>query len=195
MKHGWKTTAVYLAIVWTAYLVSAFTYNVGLNLGATALYFILIAAGVIAMIILLIRGVIRKRGKLAALAMALAILPLLMMGELRDAHARMRDFLFRDARMEMIDDLRSGRLIPDGAPRTQLPANFCHLAEDGEIRVFELSDDRQVVGFYHFSVILGGAWSTVYCSDGKTPTPELLNTSEIISTQSFGDGWFYVHYE
>lgn len=188
-------TAVYLAAAWTLYLASAFTYNAGLNLGATLAYFALLPAGIIAMIVLLIRGFIRKKGKLAALAMLLAVLPLCFSGELRDAHARVRDFLLRDARMKVIDDLRAGRMVPDGTPRWQLPANRCHLAEDGDIRVFEMSDDRQVVGFYHYSVILGGAWSTVYCSDGNPPTPELLDSYEIFSTRSFGDGWFYVHYE
>lgn len=195
MRRPWRTTIIYVAAAWILFLCSEALTDGFLKMLAFAGYFIALFAGAIALVIRLAQSLLRRRNLLAPLAMALAVLPLFFMLEIRESVARTQDFILRDVRTEVVAQLQSGELLPDEYGFVELPAGRKLLSEDGTVRVIMEGNKLCAVVFYNMRAILGPAFSTVYSISGTAPDAQMLGSYELYSCEPLGGGWYYVWYE
>ena len=195
MNRAWQTTIVYVAVIWSLFLCSESLPQSFLKMLTFAGYFIALFAGAIALVIRLVRSLLRRRNLIAPMAMLLAVVPLFFMLEIRESVARTQDLVLRGARSEVIVQLQSGDLLPDEYGLAELPAGKRLLSEDGEIRVILEEGVLRAVEFYNLRAILGPAFSTVYSMDGSIPDEEMLYTDRLHSCEPLGNGWYYVWHE
>lgn len=195
MKAEWKATVAFVAAAWVVFLCGEVLGDSGWKMLSFFVYFVVLLAGAIALIVRLVLNIAHKRTLLAPLAMVLAVLPFCFMLEIREGVARTEDFFLRSARLQIVEELQTGALETDEYGFADLPEGKRYLSEDGEVRMVKLGDGRQAVAFYNLRVPLGGAFSTVYCPGGNPPNERLLGAYEIHECKPLGNGWYYVRCE
>ncbi|MBQ9952515.1 MAG: hypothetical protein IJO98_10350 [Clostridia bacterium] len=194
MKKHWIITIVYVALAWLVYLGAEFAFrSVSEFLGFGA-YIILLLAGLIALVIRLIRALVKRRGALAALAMALAVLPLVFAGEIRDFRVHLEDTLWRGARMEVIEELAQTDRSQYEWSDIELGRIRQHLAKDATVTVTRLTGGYAYT-FWNYRGIPDGSMGTVYCPAGNPQDVPELNRFEMLFCESLGEDWYYVGWE
>ena len=189
-----KRAAIFLTLAWLLFFAGELTNSSLAALAAFFAYFLTLLAGGAALVIELLAALFRRcRWKITsamAAALALALLPMAFMMEIREGVARAEDYFLRDARLAALETIRSEN--PHASHETiRLPETRKHLSEDGKIFLLKTDENYCAAAFWNFT----GSQATVYCSDGNPPTEALLDTPEIRLCRPLGDGWYFAGFE
>lgn len=166
------------------------------------IYFLHVLAGLFAALLYFILGVIRliqKRSggwKRMALCGGLAFTVLFsVFVPVQQLVAEIKHQMYAHQRQEVVEQIINGQLREERNGDIQLPEALKYISLDGEVRVYELSPERSVIGFWVFRGMPDGASAMVHCSDGQAPDQEALQAGALYQCEPMGEGWYYVSYD
>lgn len=166
------------------------------------IYFLHVLAGLFAALLYFILGVIRliqKRSggwKRMALCGGLAFTVLFsVFVPVQQLVAEIKHQMYAHQRQEVVEQIINGQLREERNGDIQLPEALKYISLDGEVRVYELSPERSVIGFWMFRGMPDGASAMVHCSDGQAPDQEALQAGALHQCEPMGEGWYYISYD
>lgn len=166
------------------------------------IYFLHVLAGLFAALLYFILGVIRliqKRSggwKRMALCGGLAFTVLLsVFVPVQQLVAEIKHQMYAHQRQEVVEQIINGQLREERNGDIQLPEALKYISLDGEVRVYERRPERSVIGFYASKGLTDTVSATVYCSDGRMPDEEVLNTGAVFLCKRLEENWYYVTYD
>ncbi len=121
-----------------------------------------LAAVIVTAIVLIIINRSRLVNCFSLLISLLAVV-LIFVFPFRTARVNLELHLFENARLQVVEMVEDGRIIPDKLGNAALPMRYNHVSSDGNIYVYQ-NDEEQLISFWVFRGMLSGSVELIYSS-------------------------------
>ena len=99
---------------------------------------------------------------------------------------------YEAARLEVIEMVKNGDIIPDEYKNAKLPKKYKYLSSDGEIHIYQNNESGQQISFWVIRGFLSGSEELMYSSGGGELIYKNKTGHPIKSINKIKGNWYYV---
>lgn len=100
-------------------------------------------------------------------------------------------YLLENARLEIIEDIQSNKLIADSNGNVNL-TGMQQLLSVGDVTVYKMDENNIIVAFWVYRVPTGRPIQVIYTEKGKRSIIDTIGSSDISKIKKLKNNWYYV---